>query len=129
MGLFFDTNIVMRLRMNILEISQQIKSMFKQNPNPSVSEWNIVFTNFENALDACSDVDILVQCILDDNEWDIPFDDRMKLMDKAKDLGADSYEFLRDYYAFRGGFLDPGDEYEEANLELEKLNRKHGSLP
>lgn len=114
----------MRFRMNIIKASQKIKTMFKQNPNPSVSDWNIAFSDFENALINCSDLNILVQCVLDDNEWDIPYEYRMELMDKAKNLGADSFEFLRDYYAFRGSFLDPGDEYEEANTELEKLNKR-----
>lgn len=107
--------------MNINDITEEIISMSKADSDSDINAWNAVFNSFDQALDECSDVDILVKCLLQDDEWLIPFDSRIKLMEKAKSLGGDSFEFLADYYSFKTAFLDPGDEYDEAAKRLDDL--------
>lgn len=107
--------------MNIYDITKEIISMSKADSDSDVNAWNTVFNNFDEALEKCSDVNILAKCILEDDEWHIPFDSRMKLMEKTKFLGEDSFDFLADYYSFKTAFLDPGDEYDEAAKGLDDL--------
>ena len=102
--------------------------MFNQDKNLDVSEWNKVFINFEDALEKCSDASTLIKCILEDNNWYIPFDYRMKIMEKAKNLGANSHEFLCDYYSYKCAYLDPSIEWAEASLKLDELNKRHNLL-
>lgn len=114
--------------MTILEISRQIEYMYKQDTNPDASEWNMVFANFDDALEKCLDLNTLIKCVLEDNNWYIPFDYRMKIMEKAKNLGANSHEFLCDYYSYKCAYLDPGIEWAEASLKLDELNERHNLL-
>ncbi len=107
--------------MNICRISAQIREMYEAEVNSDISTWRDVLSNFDKAVEGCSDVDMLVKCLLEDDLWYIPFDSRMKLMEKAKSLGGCSLEFLVDYYSFKTAFLDPGKEYDDAVVKLDEL--------
>lgn len=111
--------------MNIIEATTQIIKMYNSSENPSETEWREIFEKFDNALKDCDDLDILLKCIVYDNNWYLPFDYRTKLMEKTKNLGADSYEFLVDYYSYKVSFLDPGEEYDESSRLLDELNENH----
>lgn len=111
--------------MDILQASRQIIAMYNMDENPDAEAWNNIFRKFETALKNCSDVDTLVECLIKDDCWYIPFDYRIQLMEKAKALNADSYGFLIDYYGFKSAFLDPSDEHIEA---CKKLIELQGSL-
>ena len=86
--------------MNICRISAQIREMYEAKVDADVETWRDVFSKFDKAVEECSDVDMLVKCLLEDDLWYIPFDSRMKFMEKAKSLGGCSLELLADYYSF-----------------------------
>ena len=114
--------------MDILKASRQIIAMYNMEESPDAEAWKNIFKRFENALKDCSDVDTLVECLMEDDCWCIPFDYRIQLMEKAKALDADSYDFLIDYYGFKSAFLDPGDEHIEAYKKLIELQEAYKSL-
>ncbi|MBZ1392659.1 hypothetical protein [Psychrobacter pacificensis] len=99
--------------------------MSEAKVDADVETWRDVFSKFDKAVEECSDVDMLVKCLLEDDLWYIPFDSRMKLMEKseskAESLGGCSLEFLADYYSFKTAFLDPGKEYDDAVVKLDEL--------
>lgn len=70
----------------------------------------------------CNNMNTLIECLLLDKEWLIPFDYRLAIMKKAKDLGANSKPFLIDYYGYKAAFLDPTDEQIYARAMLDKLS-------
>ncbi len=107
--------------MNICRISAKIREMYEAEVNADIGTWRDVLSSFDKAVEECSDVDMLVKCLLEDDLWYIPFDSRMKLMEKAKSLGGCSLDFLADYYSFKAAFLDPGKEYDNAVAKLDKL--------
>ena len=74
--------------MNIYRISAKIREMYEAEVNADIGTWRDVLSSFDKAVEECSDVDILVKCLLEDDLWYIPFDSRMKLMEKAKSLGG-----------------------------------------
>lgn len=111
--------------MNILDATKQIINMYNSPENSSAIEWHDIFKKFDSALEGCSDLHILLKCIFYDENWYLPFDYRIKLMEKAKSLGADSYRFWADYYSYKVSFLDPGEEYDKASFCLDKLNENH----
>ena len=107
--------------MNICRISTQIREMSEAKVDADMGTWRDIFSKFDKAVEECFDVDMLVNCLLEDDSWYIPFDSRMKLMEKAKSLGGCSLEFLADYYSFKTAFLDPGKEYDDAVVKLDEL--------
>lgn len=108
--------------MPLLNITKQIIKMYELPVNPSKQQWCEVFESFNNALEDCDDLNVLLECIFYDSNWYLPFNYRLDLMNKAKSLGANSYDFLADYYSYKVSFLDPGKEYDEAVKELNSLS-------
>lgn len=108
--------------MNILNATKQIIKMYEMPVNPSKSMWCEAFESFNKALEDCNDLNTLLECIFYDSNWYLPFDYRVKLMDKAKELGANSYNFWADYYSYKVSFLDPGEEFDEAAMKLDSLS-------
>ena len=107
--------------MNICRISAQIREMYEAEVNADIGMWRDVLSSFDKAVEECSDVDMLVRCLLEDDLWYMPFDSRMMLIEKAKSLGGSSLQFLADYYSFKAAFQDLGKEYDDAIIKLDEL--------
>jgi len=58
--------------------------MSEAKVDADMGAWRDVFSKFDKAVEECFDVDMLVKCLLEDDSWYIPFDSRIKLMEKAK---------------------------------------------
>ena len=113
--------------MNIIEVSQNIIELYRK-PNSNFSSkkdmklvWNNVLEEFDRALEDENDINVLEKCILDDINWELHVEGRLKMLRKAKMLGAKSESFLKDYYGYLAAHLDPSCGKEAAERELERL--------
>ena len=127
MEMFQFQLIILVHSMNIFESVEAIKQLY-QTPNSSFSTqtemknaWDEALDNFEKALNLEEDPKKLEVCILDDPNWELSVDERIKLSKKAKRLGAASKKFLMDHYGYLAAHLDPSPEKNYAASEFNKL--------
>ena len=113
--------------MNIKDASNAIKSLYKK-PNSFFESdtdanfaWEKAIHNFDRALEAENNLNTLELCVLEDSNWEISVNERLKLLKKAKILGASSNEFLIDYFGYLAAHLDPGSEKKAASKSLQVL--------
>lgn len=55
--------------------------------------------------------------------WDLPVDLNLKLLERAKDAGCNSFEFWQAYYKYQAAYLTPSDP--EFSFALEMANGKY----
>ena len=113
------------LRLTVIRILQNYHSTMDKPMNSG--EWR----NFDykisdvktlnQSLMHCHKRNVLVDCLMLDNEWLIPFDYRLFIMEKAKSLGANSKAFLIDYYGYKAAFLGRSEEQQQAKNRLKQL--------
>lgn len=108
--------------MNIFEIADRVKKMSRDFDDSS-DHWDAALRDLNYALCDTSDSDVLERCILDDESWELPVDERFLILRKAKTLGASSVAFLIDYYGFLSAHLDPGIEKDDADRGLAEILR------
>ena len=53
--------------MNICSISTQIRKMSEAKVDADMGAWRDVFSKFDKAVEECFDVDMLVNCLLEDD--------------------------------------------------------------
>ena len=107
--------------MSVVQASERIKSLYRESSNDD-QVWKSALDAFGFALNSENDAETLERCILDDNNWELPVQLRIDLLNKAKALGCRSRAFLMDYYGYKAAHLDPEDEERiQARKELEKL--------
>lgn len=85
------------------------------------SAWSKAINDFDNSLINENNLNVLETCILEDQNWELHVQGRIAILRKAKELGATSDEFLKDYYSYMFAHLDPGSEKDTAKLELKRL--------
>ena len=88
--------------------------MLYRNFDANAENWDLAIRELVSEIDNVSNPDILERCIIEDENWEIPVDERILILRKAKDLGASSVEFFTDYYGYLLAHLDPGVEWDEA---------------
>lgn len=84
--------------------------------------WENAIKEFYKALNAESQKSNLEQAVTDKRSWYLPIECKFKLLEKAKAVGCDSFEFWKDYYSYRATYLDPDDP--ERPFALEMANGK-----
>ena len=108
--------------MNIFECADRVKKMYRDFDD-NFDRWDDALRELNCALDDTSDSDVLEQCILDYENWELPVDERLSILRKAQALGATSVVFLIDYYGFLSAHLDPGIEKDEVDRSLAEILR------
>ena len=113
--------------MNIIEASQDIIKLYQKQSSDFSSEkemeviWKNAIDKFDRALKDENNLGTLEKCIFNDINWELHVEGRLKILKKAKSLGANSEKFLKDYYGYLAAHLDPSDEKETADKELKRL--------
>lgn len=102
---------------NIFECADRVKQLYR-NFDENPDHWETALRDLEFSLSETSDSVVLERCILDDGNWELPVDERILILRKARAQGAASDEFLMDYYGFLSAHLDPGIEKDEADRSL-----------
>lgn len=108
--------------MDIVECADKIKSMYRGG-SAQPDDWERVINDFLIEIDRESDFRVLERCVLEDGDWELPVEERMMILRRAKDLGASSLEFLIDYYGYLSAHLDPGDEKDDADRNFMSIYR------
>lgn len=108
------------MSVDIFSCISRVKGLYQDfDVNPE--SWDSAIRELISAIDSVSSSDVLERCVLEDENWGIPVDERIFILRKAKDLGASSVEFLTDYYGYLSAHLDPGVEWDEAERALARI--------
>ena len=108
--------------MDIIACADMIKAMYRGDI-AQPDDWGLVINDFVIGINRESDLRVLEKCVLEDGDWELPVDERMMILRKAKDLGASSLEFLIDYYGYLSAHLDSGDEKNDADRNFMSIYR------
>ena len=85
--------------------------------------WEDSRRRFINALARENSPTRLEEAVIYKWSWDLPIDLKMKLLERAKDAGCDSFKFWQDYYKYLAAHLTPSDP--EFSFALEMANGKY----
>lgn len=106
--------------MGVLNSAEVIKGLYRTSEEDFVL-LEVALTAFMVDVRKEFDADVLERCVLADGNWEIPVEERIVVMRRAKELGASSAAFLTDYYGFLSAHLDPGPEHAEAQRMLRAI--------
>ena len=108
--------------MEVLICAEVVKGLYRSFEQ-DFAVMDGALTDFVVSVQRESDARVLERCVLDDENWEIPVQERMLVLSRAKELGASSIDFLCDYYGFFAAHLDPGPEHAEAERMLGAILR------
>lgn len=101
--------------------TDRLKQLYRDG-STDAEVWQRALEDFQERLAAEGDATILARCVVDDVNWELPVAERLRLSDKAREVGADAHSFLVQHYGYLCAHLDPGDErHLEAARQLERL--------
>ncbi len=107
----------------MLDTCISIFTKLDENQVTSKSLWDDAIKNFYAALNAENQKSNLEKAVVDKRSWYLPIECKFKLLEKAKNVGCDSFEFWQDYYKYKATYLEPDDP--ERPFAMEMANGKY----
>lgn len=95
-------------------------SLSNEEKNNHEEIWKNAISNSYLALEN-SNVEEIIDCVMLDENWELPVSVKIAVLRKAKTLGANSRNFLLQYYSYMATHLDPSIEKTEAEIKLDEL--------
>ncbi len=85
--------------------------------------WEASRRRFITALESEKSSERLEEAVIYKWSWDLPVDLNLRLLERAKDAGCDSFEFWQAYYKYQAAYLSPSDP--DFAFALEMANGKY----
>lgn len=105
--------------MSDLELAFERLAMNFRNGTCDQDEWDDAMSDFDQALIHEHDPNIIEKCVLLDENWELPVENKLKLLKAGKSMGLSSIEFEVEYHKYMCAHLDYGDH--EKDISCTKL--------
>jgi len=93
-----------------------------RNGTSDQNEWDDAMCTFEQALMSEHDTKVIEKCVALDMNWELPVGNKIDLLNKGKNLGILSKDFVVEYHRYMCAHLDYEDPEKDISCkEFQKL--------